>query len=169
MTTPRFRGIRRRKSLSINELRRIWSAAQSFFGLAQNEHFFPDFNHVSAHQPHFWADRYRDSRWEGLNPTGFRYGTGGVNAQGDAWGSLISDKRPGFLNTYSTTGVEEDKAELFANLIVLGKLLAERAQSDPVLKAKIERMKELLQDFCADIDDQFWIDANKVERPEAAG
>lgn len=112
------------------------------------------------------GELYHDGRWEELNLAGFRYGTGGVNAQRDASGSLINEKLPGFLNSYSTTGVEEDKAELFANLIVRGKLVAARAQSDPFLKAKIARLKELLQELCSDMGDEFWINADKVERPE---
>jgi hypothetical protein len=111
------------------------------------------------------GELYADRRWAELNPAGFRYGSGGKNAQDDSWASVMTSERAGFLNTYSTTGVEEDKAEVFANMIVSGKLLAERAATDPVLHAKMQRMKELLAKFCPEIDDEFWNAAGKVERP----
>jgi hypothetical protein len=111
------------------------------------------------------GELYADERWRQLNPADFRYGSGGKNAQDDAWASVMSNARPGFLNSYSTTGVEEDKAEVFANMIVNGKLLARRAAIDPVLHAKMQRMKELLANFCPEIDDDFWEAAGKVERP----
>jgi hypothetical protein len=111
------------------------------------------------------GELYADGRWAALNSTGFAYGTGGENAQNDSSASVMTNERPGFLNTYSMTGVEEDKAEVFANMIVNGKLLAERATADPVLHAKMQLMKELLAKFCAEIDEPFWEAARKVERP----
>ncbi len=53
---------------------------------------------------------YADKEWEKLNPAGFHYGTGGANAQDDSMSSVLTDRWPGFLNSYSKTGVEEDKA-----------------------------------------------------------
>lgn len=111
------------------------------------------------------GELYADERWAELNPAGFRYGTGGRNAQDDPSVSLMSNDRLGFLNGYSTTGVEEDKAEVFANMIVHGRQLAARAPVDPVLNAKMERMKELLKKFCTEMNDEFWDAAGKVARP----
>ncbi len=71
---------------------------------------------------------YEDREWSALNPPGFKYGTGGKNAQQVASARELTDKFPGFLNYYSTTGVEEDKAEVFANLIVDSAYVAERAK-----------------------------------------
>jgi hypothetical protein len=111
------------------------------------------------------GELYADRRWAELNPTSFAYSTGGKNAQGDSSASLMSNDRPGYLNTYSMTGVEEDKADVFANMIVNGKLLTERAAADPVLHTKMQLMKELLSKFCAEIDEHFWEAAGRVERP----
>jgi len=111
------------------------------------------------------GELYADRRWMDLNPVEFQYGSGGKNAQDDSSASLMTSDRPGFLNSYSRTGVEEDKAEVFANMIVNGGLLAGRASTDPVLRAKMERMKELLAKFCPEIDDTFWEAARRVERP----
>jgi hypothetical protein len=109
---------------------------------------------------------YKDERWAGLNPADFKYGTGGKNAQGVSDTSTLTDKYPGFLNHYSTTGVEEDKAEVFANLVVDAAYVAERAKKDRVLTAKVERMKELMTKFCPDVKEAFWEKAAKLKREE---
>ena len=69
---------------------------------------------------------------------------------------MLTDRYPGFVNHYSTTGVEEDKAELFAIMIVAPDYIGERVQTDSVLRAKSKRMKILLQEFCPDMSDVFW-------------
>lgn len=106
-----------------------------------------------------WRDDgsvYSDPQWASLNPSQFRYGRGGRNAQELATTSVLTDRFPGFLNHYSTTGVEEDKAEILANLIVDPGYVDARAGKDPVLMAKVERMRELLATFSPDMNDAFW-------------
>jgi hypothetical protein len=109
---------------------------------------------------------YKDERWEALNPADFKYGNGGRNAQDLMQTSLLTDKFPGFLNHYSTTGVEEDKAEIFANLIVDPAYVDARAKKDRVLKAKVQRMNELLMSFCPSMNDQFWEKVRNVKRTD---
>lgn len=114
-----------------------------------------------------YADDYRvyeDDAWAKLNEDDFRYGSGGKNAQDNPETSVLTDRYPGFLNHYSTTGVEEDKAELFANMIVRAKTVERRAESDPVLQTKCDRMRELLHQFCPELDDRFWSAAKKLKR-----
>lgn len=107
---------------------------------------------------------YTDERWSALNPAKFQYGNGGQNAQALRETSVLTDKFPGFLNHYSTTGVEEDKAEVFANLIIEPAYVEDRAKTDPVLKAKIQRMKELLIKFCPEMKDAFWEKVKEIQR-----
>lgn len=107
---------------------------------------------------------YEDERWKALNRDDFEYGNGGKNAQHLTDTSLLTAEYPGFLNHYSTTGVEEDKAELFANLIVEPKYVEEQAAKDPVLRAKVECLKAQLQAFCAEVDPEFWKRVNAVDR-----
>jgi Putative zinc-binding metallo-peptidase len=107
---------------------------------------------------------FKDERWANLNPKDFKYGSGGKNAQDIATTSVLTDKYPGFLNHYSTTGVEEDKAEIFANLLVDGHYVDERTNKDPVLKAKTERMRELLKSFCLEANDEFWDKSRRLQR-----
>ena len=72
---------------------------------------------------------------------------------------------PGFLNRYAAAGVEEDKAEVFAHLIVEPKMMADRAKKDKYMRAKVERMKELLADFAPKVDKSFWEAVEKTDRP----
>lgn len=99
---------------------------------------------------------YRDPAWAALNPEGFQYGAGGAAVQNDSSVSLPSDSIPGFLNKYGATGVEEDKAELFAALFAEPERVAKRVEQDSFLAAKLARLKELLQAFVPTMDKTFW-------------
>ncbi len=99
---------------------------------------------------------FRDRHWEALNPQGFKYGRGGANTQFDPNTGVDSDRFPGFLNQYSITGIEEDKAEVFANLMVDDDYIQIRVRTDSVLRKKVELMKLTLAQFCPELDDEFW-------------
>lgn len=107
---------------------------------------------------------YVDERWSALNPKTFKYGNGGKNAQNDKIMSQQFSNLPGFLNHYSTSGVEEDKAEIYANMVVSATIVERRAKGDAVIRAKVERMRELLKDFCPEMDERFFISATQVKR-----
>ncbi len=109
---------------------------------------------------------YKDERWQVLNPAKFKYGDGGRNVQDLQTTSVLTDEFPGFLNHYSTTAVEEDKAEVFANLIVDPVYVEDRAKKDRVLKAKVERMRDLVANFCPDMKEEFWERVRKLKRTD---
>lgn len=109
---------------------------------------------------------YEDDRWANLNPPQFKYGPGGAKLQDDPTATTTGRDEPGFLNRYATSGVEEDKAELFAHLMVEPKLVAERAEKDKYVRAKVERMRELVLAFSPKADKDFWAAVEKVQRPE---
>lgn len=105
---------------------------------------------------------YSDLQWAKLNPGTFRYGTGGVNMQENRLSSLPTEL-PGFLTTYATSGVEEDKAELFAHMMVDYAVVGKRATTDKIIREKISAMKRLLGKFCSEIDEPFWNAVNRRE------
>lgn len=107
---------------------------------------------------------YKDDRWKTLNPAGFQYGTGGKNAQTVKGTANLTDAYPGFLNHYSTTGVEEDKAEVFAFLVVENETVKRRMETDPVLRSKVEMLQNLLSSYCPEIQEGFWMRARNVRR-----
>ena len=49
----------------------------------------------------------------------------------------------------------------------LSKLVAKRAADDPVIGAKVRRIKETLSGMCPEIHEAFWAAAEKVSRPAA--
>ena len=116
------------------------------------------FHHDLYHAVDFRDDGliYEDDAWAALNPPEFTYGSGGVNHRDmeDAW-TLRSDL-PGFVTRYATTGVEEDKAEVFAHLITNYDALMAICESDPVIAAKVQQLKTQLEAFAPEIDDRFW-------------
>jgi len=76
--------------------------------------------------------------------------------QQEALASLLTEDYPGFLTRYATAVLAEDKAEVFANMMVNLQPVKARAQKDAVILAKMLRIKELLLRFCPQVDDHFW-------------
>ncbi|HVT13335.1 MAG TPA: putative zinc-binding metallopeptidase [Fimbriimonadaceae bacterium] len=96
-----------------------------------------------------------DMEWSRLNPSGFHYGDGGSKMRTLGVGEL-TDKIPGFLTPYSTSAIEEDKAELFAHMIVDGPYVRKRASADPILAAKIALLRQRLTRFDPNMGEPFW-------------
>ena len=101
-------------------------------------------HHETFHHADFADDGRIDSdpRWELLNPPGFRYTDDVERAQADPDLTRPDDRLPGFLNRYSMSSPAEDKAELFASLIVERDRVRRRASGDGVIRRKVERLKE---------------------------
>lgn len=99
---------------------------------------------------------YADAEWNRLNPPDFSYGSGGKNMQDatnpGAWLASLD----GVTSRYAAAGVEEDKAELFAFLMLRPADVAAEAKRDDVLAAKIELLKRQLELFCPELDAPFW-------------
>jgi hypothetical protein len=103
---------------------------------------------------------YSDAEWARLNGEKFRYGRGGVTMQNDGSSGLLSNI-PGFLTRYGTSGVEEDKAELFGHMMTEYPTVEKRAANDRVIHDKMSHMKALMAKFCSDMDETFWDQVNR--------
>jgi hypothetical protein len=106
---------------------------------------------------------YKDPAWSTLNAPGFQYGTGGKNARGSSMYPLTHPEA-GFINLYSASGLEEDKAELYASLFIPEE--ASRvdgwAKDDFILRKKVGFLKAFLQEKGGgDFDDAFWISISR--------
>lgn len=101
------------------------------------------------------SDGRGDKVWEGLNLPNVKYGKGGWFMQKGNVGALRSDL-PGFLTEYSTSAVEEDKAEVFSHLITSTAFVLERVKVDPVIAAKVARIKALVVAFEPAMDEKWW-------------
>jgi hypothetical protein len=82
---------------------------------------------------------FKDPKWAALNDPPFHYGRGGEFATtSDQF--EINHPAPGFINKYSQSGIEEDKAEIFAATFTpeYRRSMEQWAQRDGVLRAKVE-------------------------------
>jgi hypothetical protein len=101
---------------------------------------------------------WNDPVWEALNPPDFDYGIhsrGGVHETRAGSGSL-SIEYPGFLNLYSTGNLPDDKAEVYAYLMVIHSWVTERSRRDEHLRRKVAEIKARLAALDANFDDRFW-------------
>jgi hypothetical protein len=122
------------------------------------EHYFRGVvHHEYFHYVDFRDDGivYGDDVWKKLNSAGFKYGRGGASARGNTQG-LVRMPKPGFITDYASSGVEEDKAEVFRCMLVNLVEMEARAKSDEYLARKVQQMKKLLNDFCPELDEPYW-------------
>ena len=92
------------------------------------------FLHELYHLIEFRFNVYKDKEWIK------RFGSGYANSYSkQLMQSRIGSGRKGFLNSYSETYPHEDRAELFANLLLTPSKVIKhaRSQNDQLLKEKI--------------------------------
>ncbi|CAN5525333.1 hypothetical protein BH11ARM2_BH11ARM2_01660 [soil metagenome] len=121
-------------------------------------------HHDFFHMIDYWdsKDRLADKAWEALNPPSFHYGRGGWFAQKGNPGALRTDL-PGFLDEYSESAVEEDKAEIYSHSLTSPAFIAERIKADRVLATKFARVWALVQIFEPQMDAN-WLKNSALER-----
>jgi len=134
----------------------------------QDVYFRGAIHHEFYHMLDFADDgTFADKDWCLLNPPGFHYGAQGTSDElcTSPFAGRVRFDLPGFLNVYSTSAVEEDKAEIYSNLIVHGKQMDQFAARDPIIRAKIARLKAEFARFCPEITDAFWTAGRAIDRP----
>lgn len=99
---------------------------------------------------------FKDERWSAINRPGFKYGKDGPVGSATFTALALTDKYPGFLNHYSTLDISEDRAEVFGNMIAGLARIEKLSKKDPILRAKVQRMKEILTEFCPQANADFW-------------
>jgi hypothetical protein len=105
-----------------------------------------------------------DAEWSAFNTPGFEYGDGGQNARGETAfisGATNSDGavQKGFLNRYSMSALEEDKAEIFAAMIRYPPAMFK--SKDRILRNKAWLMRRRLEHFCPSLSAAFWTDVGE--------
>ncbi len=100
--------------------------------------------------------------WESLSGSASYRGDGG-GSQDDPITPASNDNNPGFVTWYAKKSVFEDRAEVFSHCILTPNRVARMAANDPVIKAKAEKMKQLIIKICPDIDDEFWVNHNALD------
>ncbi|PLW94684.1 MAG: hypothetical protein C0592_02115 [Marinilabiliales bacterium] len=101
---------------------------------------------------------WKDPEWSELNADGFKYGAGGSSVQGHSNVYSYTHPHEGFINLYSESAIEEDKAEMFATLFVKEEFdkLNEWIPSDAILMAKMDYMMNFLKTIDGAFSEEYW-------------
>lgn len=104
-----------------------------------------------------------DPEWEAINPPGFTYGKGGKYMRHDGEAAHAhSAPSIEFLNRYSTSSIAEDRAEVWAALMMA---YPSAIHSEP-LRAKAAILKKRVAALCPALDDAWWEHVTKVQRAQ---
>lgn len=106
-------------------------------------------HHEIFHQIDYAADGKLDPdpAWESLNPPGFRYSGDVERLQANAVEAARDDVQKGFLNRYAMASPAEDKAELYAFLVLEPNLVRRRMLDDDILRRKAAKIREMVDRF----------------------
>ncbi|WP_440055121.1 putative zinc-binding metallopeptidase [Pseudoalteromonas sp. T1lg65] len=104
-----------------------------------------EFYHMLEQQV-YGSAYFRDPNWLDINPQGFEYGAGGQFAR-NAEVAVFNNPAPGFINQYAMSGVEEDKAEIWA--VIWSKASWDKVlpivKQDPLVREKVTLLIAQLQ------------------------
>lgn len=118
-------------------------------------------HHELFHYVDFVHDgTYDDPKFQKFNVPGFRYGKGGAYER--EWKPLSPDTK-GFLNFYSTTGIEEDKAEIYQFIMTSPDKAFKH--EDEIVNEKVFYIANFLKEFdkecIGDRDNDYFAALNK--------
>jgi len=82
--------------------------------------------------------------WDALNETGFKYriGPNSVSAEGQPTHTKDNAGRKGFAEPYGMNIATDDRATMYARMMVADKVFYGRLATDPILLAKTNRLQE---------------------------
>lgn len=105
------------------------------------------FHAIDAYDASFFR---LDPAWAQLNRPNFRYNDDFFQA------TYQSAESMGFLSDIQMQAVHEDKAELYCHMIVNYAGVKAHAHNDPILQAKVNRIKDLALAFSPEFNEKFW-------------
>jgi hypothetical protein len=117
------------------------------------------FHHELFHAIDYRDDlsHYIDPHWTKLNEPGFHYNADIAFVDMPPFDHRDVDAaEPGFIDTYAMQNPYEDKATVYASLLVRYNQTLDRCKSDDILQRKVEYMKDLLLKFHPSFNDAFW-------------
>jgi hypothetical protein len=124
--------------------------------LAQRHSIHHEFYHMMDVMQPGW----RDPVWDTFNEPGFSYGPAAVKNREAKRGRgyKVFREQKGFITPYSMTSAEEDKAEIYASLMIESQnaILQRWMQDDAILNKKTRYIQNRIKEFCPDMDDAYW-------------
>lgn len=115
-----------------------------------------EFYHLVEEQM-FGSAYYKDPVWAAMNTKGFKYGNGGASAQNPEV-TPLTHPHPGFINLYSESGLEEDKAEMWT-VVMFGddwRTVSPWMKKDAILRKKAEYLEKFAKKTCPEMDAKFF-------------
>lgn len=104
--------------------------------------FHHEFKHLIDYNLH-GSYTASDPAWESCNTSSFRYGSGGSSMYSDPEYAHKSHPETGFINGYATSGIDEDKAEVYANIMTNPEYLQNLANLDSALSCKVSATQQM--------------------------
>jgi len=101
---------------------------------------------------------WKDPNWAKLNKPGYKYSIDKRMAEENSSEYKFSHPEQGFLNLYSKSALEEDKAEIFASIFVKEeyKKVREWIKNDEILSNKVKYMKAFLLKVDTSFNESYW-------------
>jgi hypothetical protein len=117
------------------------------------------FHHELFHAIDYRDDlsHYIDPSWTKLNGPGFHYNADIAFVDMPPFDHRnVAAAEPGFIDTYAMQNPYEDKATVYAALMVRYQQTLDQCKSDDILQRKVHYMKDLLLKFHPSFDNAFW-------------
>lgn len=134
----------------------------SYLGDYAKEVIHHEYNHLITYN-YFGDWSPADPIWQSYNPPGFTYGDGGASCYEPGNECLTGDHPiAGFVTGYAASGVEEDKAELYACLMTslcYGYLLG-WVETDGYLAQKVDNYKQFIASHSPEMSGTYFDDIN---------
>lgn len=121
-----------------------------------------EFDHLIEYQRYGEFIR-ADPRWESYNPRGFRYGHGGASCYRPTSTCLTGEHPiPGFVSGYAASDVAEDKAEIYAELMVGSEYhsLLDWMKHDAALAHKVSAYQTMIASQSPEMDVSYFSAVN---------
>ncbi len=122
-------------------------------------------HHEFYHMMDVMQPGWRNPLWDTFNEPEFVYGEESLRniEQGRGKTYKIFRERQGFITPYSMKSAEEDKAEIYACLMIQSQnhILNRWIKEDPILRKKTEYIKSRIQEFCPYMNEQYWDNLSK--------
>ena len=118
--------------------------ASSENGIFLRRVFHHEFNHLMQYKT-YATYSYNDDLWVSCNSGSFNYGAGGASMYYNVSYAHAEHPKYGFVNGYATSGIEEDKAEVFADFMTDPSKLHKLAQIDAGVACKLAQTQKYLQ------------------------
>ena len=111
---------------------------------------------------------WKDPHWKEFNAPGVQYGQGGKSAQDNSKAYLFTHPEKGFVNLYSQSAIEEDKAEIYATLFVKEEYdkLIEWVKEDKTLYGKMKYMIKFLKKLDSRLSKRYFSKLHKGKKKD---